>query len=274
MSLAFKLALPSMRWMSFGLLAALMIAAAVLVHTSSWSYGDQDREQINAAATTQHRMGTDDLGRDRSVRVALALLLALSGAAAAALLATTLGAAAGGLAACLPAPAAKLLLFLSDLLLTLPWLFLLLIVRSALPLNLAPVASAAVTFLLLGLLGWPAFVRIVCARAESLRGADWLFYARAAGLRRPQLVRVHVLPHLLPLLLTQFLIFVPICVTAEANLGALGLGIGEPLPSWGSMLLSLKTASVLNSSGWVYLPLALLVGVLLLLEFTVVEAEV
>jgi ABC-type dipeptide/oligopeptide/nickel transport system permease subunit len=46
----------------------------------------------------------------------------------------------------------------------------------------------------------------------------------------------------------------------------LGLGIAEPLPSWGSMLLELDNSALLANSAWVYLPLGLLVVVLLLLE--------
>ncbi len=261
------------RVVSLLLLAALVLASGLVVRGSRWTFASQDREEIGAPSNARHSTGTDDLGRDRTVRVALALLLALGGAAAAALLATTIAALCGGVGAFLPPVLGKLVLFASDLLLTLPWLFLLLIVRSALPLTLPATASAAITFLLLGLLGWPAFVRVIFARTAALRSAEWMFHARAMGLRPVQVAGRHVLPHLLPLLLTLFLIYVPVCVTAEANLGALGLGISEPLPSWGSMLLSLKSTSVLNSSGWVYLPLGLLVGVLLLLEFTVIGEE-
>jgi ABC-type dipeptide/oligopeptide/nickel transport system permease subunit len=195
----------------------------------------------------------------------------MAGAISASALATIISAAIGVTAAFASRGVARALLYARDLFITLPWLFLLMMVRSALPLTLAPLESAGVTFLLLALLGWPPYAGLSYARAVAVRNADWLLHARAAGLRTSQLARRHVLPHLLPLLLSQFLICIPACLVAEANLGTLGLGISEPLPSWGSMLLSLGNTAVLSGSAWVYLPVVLLVTVLILLELLVFE---
>ena len=258
--------------MALLLLIAITAAAAIVTIRAPFSYANQDRAHINAATTASHPMGTDDLGRDRSVRVAGALLLGLAGAAAAAALASLLAVSAGAGAAFAPRWIGTMIVYASDVALTLPWLFLLMIVRTALPLNLAPANSAVLTFLVLGSLGWPVFVRLNKARAGALRGAEWMLHGRAAGLRPTQLIR-QMLPHLSPVLLSQFLIYVPVCIVAEANLGAMGLGISEPLPSWGSMLLEMQSSATLASSHWVYLPVALLVVVLLLLEMLLFEVK-
>jgi peptide/nickel transport system permease protein len=254
------------RRIAFSLLAILVLAATVIVVAPGRNYATQDRESPMGGATRQHWTGTDDLGRDRTVRVAAALLLCLAGASAASAITTAIAAGVGTAAAFSPRPVSSVLMLVSDLFLTLPWLFLLMIVRSSLPLSASPLQSATTTFLILAALGWPACARAVYRGTLDLRSSEWMIQGRASGLRTGQLIRRHLLPHLQPLLLPQFLLCVPAFLVAEANLGTLGLGLAEPLPSWGGMLLELDNSAILARSYWVYLPIALLIFVLLLLE--------
>jgi len=166
-----------------------------------------------------------------------------------------------------------MLMFLSDVFLSLPWFFLLMMARSLLPLTASPLVTAVVTFLVLAALGWPACARAIYRGATVLRSSEWMIQGYACGLKNRQLIRLHLVPHLRPLLMPQFLICVPAFIVAEANLGALGLGVGEPMPSWGAMLLELDNSALLARSSWVYLPIALLVVVLLILESFTAEVE-
>ena len=261
-----------MRLATFAFLGVLLAAAACLLCMSPHTYALQDRGNIGATLSKTYLAGTDELGRDRAVRLSAALLLGFAGAGAAALLASGLAVLLGGTAAICPPRVSRLLLYGGDLFLTLPWIFLLMLIRSALPLNLPSWKAAGLTFLLLGGLGAPAFLRVNYQRISALLQSGWLVQAHANGLTPRQIAR-QVLPHLGPIFWVQFLLYVPACIVAEANLGTLGLGISEPLPSWGNMLNGLQSAALLGNSHLVYLPLAVLVFVLVALELAIFGAR-
>jgi ABC-type dipeptide/oligopeptide/nickel transport system permease subunit len=74
-----------------------------------------------------------------------------------------------------------------------------------------------------------------------------------------RLFLVHVLPNLTPVLYVQFWISIPVFILSEANLGILGLGVAEPMPSWGSLLKELEGLVSTGEEPWKFAPLILLV---------------
>ena len=259
-------------------LSMLVLLGAILCVSLGWvclapgGYASQDRERIMAPSSVTHPAGTDELGRDRAVRTGAAVLLGFCGACAASFVASTLALLLGGCAAVSPGSIRRAMLYGCDLFFTLPWIFVLMLVRSSLPLSTPALQTGVVTFLLLAVLGAPAFLRVNQERTAALLRSDWVLQAYASGTRRRQLIR-QLLPHLRPLFWTQFLLYVPACLIAEANLGALGLGMGEPAPSWGTMLAGLQSAAMVSNSHLIYLPMAVLVLVLVALELIVCEVR-
>jgi peptide/nickel transport system permease protein len=255
----------------------LVLVALASLGAGFWApadYATQFREAPNSPPSHQHLLGTDEVGRDRFSRVLYGTRVSLLMAPAAALLSTLLAALVGGVAGYLGGWWERAAMAVTDLFLSMPWLFLLLAVRAMLPLNVAPIASVAVTFLLLGLLGWAASARVLCAGARGLRDSDFVLQARASGLRGLRLLAVHVMPNLKPVLLAQFWISIPVFIISEANLGILGLGVAEPLPSWGSLLRELESFTSFGFEAWKLVPLVLLVLVVSSFQIVLSRDEV
>jgi len=242
---------------------AASLGAGWLTHHS---YAEQSRESISAPPSVQFWLGTDELGRDRFARLLYGTRVSLLLAPAAALLSTFLAGMIGGIAGYLGGRSERVLTASVDLFLSLPWLFLLLAVRALLPLNTSPITSVAITFLLLGCLGWAAPARIIRAGTRTLANSDYLVQAAASGVPRARLFWRHLLPNLRPLLLAQFWISIPLFILSEANLGLLGLGVSEPLPSWGAMLRELENYSAIRQNPWMLAPIVLLVAVVSCLQ--------
>ncbi len=256
---------------------AVLLAVMGMSLAANWiapaGYAAQDRDAIDSAPSRQHWLGTDDIGRDRFARVLYGTRISLLLAPAAALLSTLMAALIGGLSGYLGGFWAQGAMAVTDLFLSLPWLFLLIAVRALMPLNVSPISSVLVTFLILGLLGWTSAARVLCATAGTLRGTDFVRQARASGVRGGRLFWVHVLPNLKPVLYAQFWISIPAFILAEANLGILGLGVAEPMPSWGSLLKELEGLISVGEEPWKFVPLALLVVVVTSFQFVLSKQE-
>jgi len=246
-----------------GVVTLASLAAGIL---SNASYAQQFRDAISAAPSARFPLGTDELGRDRFARLLYGTRVSLVLAPAAALLSTLIAALVGGLAGYLGGRWERSITAGIDLFLALPWLFLLLTVRALLPLNTSPVTSVAITFLLLGCLGWATPARMIRAGTRSLVNSDFLVQASASGISRPRLFWRHLLPNLRPILLAQFWVSVPVFILSEANLGLLGLGVSEPLPSWGSLLRDLENYTAVLQNPWMLAPVILLVLVVSCLQ--------
>jgi ABC-type dipeptide/oligopeptide/nickel transport system permease subunit len=256
------------------LLVVAGLAAACAPFIAPAGYEQQFRATPDARPSAHHPLGTDELGRDRWARLLYGMRVSLTLAPLAALLTTFLAALLGGIAGCFGGWTERVCMFLADLVLSVPWLFLLITVRAALPLNISPQASAAVTFLLLGLLGWAASSRVICAGTKSLMQSEFVWTARAAGFSGFKLVRLHLLPNLRGTLLAQFWISVPVFIIAEANLGALGLGVSEPLPSLGSLLREMQSLVTLRPEPWRFLPILVLIFVVSSFQVLLKKQEV
>jgi peptide/nickel transport system permease protein len=225
--------------------------------------GDRHLFGVDAPATV-FLFGSDQFGRDLFSRVLFGGQVSLVAGVLAASLALILGLALGGLAGFYGGWADDAIMRTAELVLALPWLYLLFAIRSVLPLHLDPVQAFLLIVAVIGIVGWARPARLIRGVVLSARRRDHVVAARAFGATDVYLLRRHVLPQTAGLVVTQLTLLIPQYILAEITLSFFGLGVGEPVPSWGTLLSDAQRYDVLSSYWWMLLPGIALIPVFLL----------
>lgn len=208
----------------------------------------------NNAPGTLFLWGTDAFGRDVFSRVLYGGRLSILVGLTATLLSLALGLCGGLLAGFYGGWVDRLLMRGGELFLALPWLYLLLGVRALLPLQIGAVESCILLVGIIGLVGWVRPARLVRGLVLSARENGFVLAARGFGASGGYLLRRHILPLTWGLVLTQATVLIPQYILAEVTLSFLGLGVGEPLPSWGNILTEARQYHALVTHPWMLAP--------------------
>ena len=138
------------------------------------------------------------------------------------------------------------LMRLAEVAVAVPSFYLLLAVRSLLPLRTGPVVAFLLVVCIIGFLSWARPARLVRGVVLSGRERNFVLAARGFGASRIYLLRRHLMPMTFPVMITQMVVLVPQFILAEVVLSFLGLGISEPFPSWGNMLAYAQQYHILS----------------------------
>lgn len=225
-------------------------------------------------------LGTDGLGRDVLARVLagglFSLLVGFSAAAVAVVIGTAWGAAAGFAGGRVDA----VLMRIVDVLYGLPSILLVVLLAIAVEGlvgragdRMSPGASQAVGLAVLlvaiGGTSWQTMSRVVRGQVLSLRAQPFMESCRAVGVPASRQFLVHVLPNLVGTIAVYATLAVPAAILSESFLSFLGIGVREPLPSWGNLASAgLSEVNLVKSRWWLLAaPCALIAVTLVSLNF-------
>jgi len=226
---------------------------------------DSDRHLFGTDGGTHlFLLGSDAYGRDQLSRFLYGAQISLFAGILGAGLSLGTGMLLGGVAGYYGAWVDETIMRVAELFLALPWMYLLFAVRMALPLRIEPAQAFLLVLAVIGLIGWARPARLIRGVVLSAKQQDYVVAARGLGASDTHLLRRHVLPQVLGIALTQAALLAPQYILAEVTLSFFGLGVGEPVPSWGNMLASLQRYDVLSSYWWMFVPGVALIPVFLL----------
>jgi peptide/nickel transport system permease protein len=212
------------------LLAALLAAALAAPALAPYPPDHLDLDRRREAPSAAHWFGTDELGRDVLARVLYGARVSLAVGLLSAAVAGASGIAIGGVAGYAGGVVDAVLMRGTDAMLAVPRLPLLMIAASVLQ------PSVALLVVLIGLAGWMETARVVRAEFATLRGRGFVENARAAGAGHARIIRAHLLPNALHVVIVSLTLAVARGILLESALSFFGVGVQPPRASWGNML--------------------------------------
>lgn len=203
------------------------VFADVLATADPTRISPRDRFQ---APSTEHFLGTDQLGRDLYSRVLFGGQIALAVALGSTIVSLVIGIVLGLLAGYGPRWLDNLLILLFDAVKSFPTVMLALAFVTLFGPSLTAVVIVVV------LVNVPSYARVIRTQTIALKSSEYVAAAQSMGASTARILRVHVLPNVIGPLLILASMDIPVVIAIEAGMSFLGLGVRPPTPSWGTIL--------------------------------------
>ena len=197
-----------------------------------------------------HLLGTDGLGRDVFSRVLFGGQISLTVGLVGIAISFTLGLFLGGVSGYLGGWVDNLIMRATELLLSIPGLYLLIALRALFPVDLPSQQVYLAIVVILAFIGWAGLARIIRGMVLSIRRQEYVAAAEALGMSRGRIIARHILPNTLSFVIVAATVSIPGYILGEVVLSFIGLGVQEPAASWGNMLAQARSLRVLTSFHW------------------------
>ncbi|KGD96424.1 MULTISPECIES: ABC transporter permease [Rhizobium/Agrobacterium group] len=240
--------------LGLGIVLLLAFAAIFGPYLTPYDFLSQDLAARNQAPSLAHLFGTDDLGRDVFSRVVYGTRTAFLVAVVVTVIALAIGTTLGAIAGFFGDPYDRLIMWLTDMTMSVPNLLLVVVINASLKTPIARWMEARymatlnpfyretiwIDFLLvfgsMALISWPPYARLVRAQVLSIRSRPYITAAMALGLSNRIIMTRYVVPNALGPLIVSVSAGLGTAMVLESAFSFLGVGVNPPTPSWGNMI--------------------------------------
>ena len=228
-------------------LAAIVVGCVCVPLVVGYDMYNAPIEQRRQPPSLAHLFGTDELGRDLMMRIWVGGRISLVIGVAAMVLAIGIGTLVGALAGYYGGWIDTGLMRFNDFMLSIPHLFILLIVAQLLrSVNLPEISGGPLPIItIIGALSWMGVARLVRGQFLALKAKEFVDAARMSGAKNGRIIWRHILPNAASPIIVAATLRVGNAILTESTLSFLGFGIQPPMPTWGNMLKNAQSQMVI-----------------------------
>lgn len=212
------------------LILLVILGAVFAPYLTGYGYDEIDPMNRLSPPSLKHLMGTDELGRDIFTRLLYGSRISMLVGIVPTVISMVVGAALGIVAGYLGGKVDAVIMRIADVMLAFPSMLLAMVIMYTLGDGLINI------FLALALVNWASVARIVRAETLKLKESEYVEAARSIGVSSFTIMRRHILPNCIPSMIVLFTLNIPSAILSESSLSFLGLGIQQPMASWGLMV--------------------------------------
>lgn len=224
----------------------LIITTAVIFgpFLSPFAFDDTDWDLISVAPSIEngHIFGTDAVGRDLFVRTLHGGRMSLMVGVVATLVSLIIGISYGATAGYFGGRIDGVMMRIVDILYAMPFMFFVILLMVFFGRNII------LMFVAIGAINWLDMARIVRGQTLTLKGKEYVEAAHACGASSGAIIRRHIVPNLLGVVVVYVTLTIPQVILVESFLSFLGLGVQEPSTSWGALVN--EGAQEMESAPW------------------------